>query len=182
MREARVAPMLLLAFSAASGWLGSATRPAGPMQRRAVLSERASPVALSTPDVKAQLVASCEAFKVAQEALWAEEAAAGVPDSKTPLQAEDIANIDVSGASSQLSSLRNATVILIDQLAQSNPTAAPFDTWKGGGGGGGCKLSGRWKLLFTTGADATVRPSKDKGAATVYQASAACFAARPRTP
>jgi len=139
------------------------------MQRRAVLSERASPVALSTPDVKAQLVASCEAFKVAQEALWAEEAAAGVPDSKTPLQAEDIANIDVSGASSQLSSLRNATVILIDQLAQSNPTAAPFDTWKGGGGGGGCKLSGRWKLLFTTGADATVRPSKDKGAATVYQ-------------
>ena len=158
--------MLVLAFSAASGWLGSATRPINPVQRAAVL-RRTSAVVLSTPDVKAQLLTSCEEFKAAQEAQWAEEAAAGVPDSKTPLQAESIANIDVTGASTKLSSLRNATVDLIDQLAQSNPTPAPFAGFREAGGGN--KLSGSWKLLFTTGADATVRPSKDKGAATVYQ-------------
>ena len=158
--------MLVLAFSAASGWLGGATRPVSPVQRAAVL-RRTSAVVLSTPNVKAQLLASCEEFKAAQEAQWAEEAAAGVPDSKTPLQAESIANIDVTGASTKLSSLRNATVDLIDQLAQSNPTPAPFAGFREAGGGN--KLSGSWKLLFTTGADATVRPSKDKGAATVYQ-------------
>ena len=158
--------MLVLALSAASGWLGSATRPVSPVQRAAVL-RRTSAVVLSTPDVKAQLLASCEEFKAAQEAQWAEEAAAGVPDSKTPLQAESIANIDVTGASTKLSSLRNATVDLIDQLAQSNPTPAPFAGFREAGGGN--KLSGSWKLLFTTGADATVRPSKDKGTATVYQ-------------
>ena len=166
--------MLVLAFSAASGWSGSATRPASPVQRTAVL-RRTSAVVLSTPDVKAQLLASCEEFKVAQEAQWAEEAAAGVPDPKTPLQAESIANIDVTGASTKLSSLRNATVDLIDQLAQSNPTPAPFDGFREAGGGN--KLSGCWKLLFTTGADATVRPSKDKGTATVYQVCSAAATA-----
>ena len=35
--------------------------------------------------------------------------------------------------------------------------------------GGGCKLDGSWKLLFTTGADATFRPSKDKGSVSTYQ-------------
>ena len=109
--------MLVLALSAASGWLGSATRPINPVQRAAVL-RRTSAVVLSTPDVKAQ-------------------------------------------------PLRNATVDLIDQLAQSNPTPAPFAGFREAGGGN--KLSGSWKLLFTTGADATVRPSKDKGTATVYQ-------------
>lgn len=85
---------------------------------------------------------------------------------KAPLQAEEISNIDVSDASTELSSLRNVTVDLIDQLAQSNPTPAPFDGWRDGGGS---KLSGRWNLLFTTGADATFRPSKDKGTATTFQ-------------
>ena len=89
--------MLILAFSAASGWLGSASRPT---KRTAVL-RRTSAVVLSTPDVKAQLLASCEEFKVAQETQWAEEAAAGKPDPKTPLQAESVANIDVTGASTK---------------------------------------------------------------------------------
>jgi hypothetical protein len=80
--------------------------------------------------------------------------------------AHRIANIDVSSGSTTLSTLRNATVDLITELAERNPTPAPFAGWRGGGGS---KLSGRWKLLFTTGADATFRPSKDKGSASTYQ-------------
>ena len=129
--------------------------------------------------MKAQLIASCKAFKTAQAAQWAADEAAGVEATKAPLQAEEISNIDVSDASTELSSLRNVTVDLIDQLAQSNPTPAPFDGWRDGGGS---KLSGRWNLLFTTGADATFRPSKDKGTATTFQVSAATANHQPPPP
>jgi len=112
-------------------------------------------------------VTSCEAFKAAQEEQWAADAAAGAEGPTSPLQAEEIANIDVSASSVALAALRNATVDLIEELAESNPTAAPFNGWRTPGGES--PLTGRWKLLFTTGADATFRPSKDKGSATTYQ-------------
>jgi len=109
--------------------------------------------------LKSQLIALCTAFKTAQVAQWDVDMTNGMQP-KAPLQAEDIANIDVSSASMALSSLRNATVDVINKLAQSNPTTEPLS---------GNKLDGRWKLLFTTAADATFRPSKDKGSATTYQ-------------
>ena len=59
---------------------------------------------------------------------------------------EEIANIDVSASSVALAALRNATVDLIEELAESNPTAAPFDGWRTPGGES--PLTGRWKLMM----------------------------------
>ena len=141
----------------------------------------------TTAELKLLLLASARAFKVAQEAKWeAEESASqgtfatgedvGSPPTEqnaqvderlaSPLKAEGFGNVEL-GYDQQLGRLRNETVALIEELAQRNPTPAPFEGWRERGGA--CQLQGTWRLLFTTGADATFRKTKSTGKAVTFQ-------------
>jgi len=58
-------------------------------------------------------------------------------------------------------------VDLIEQLALHNPTPKPLDGWRERDGD--CKLDGTWRLLFTTGADATFKKTNATGKAVTFQ-------------
>ena len=60
-------------------------------------------------------------------------------------------------------------ISLVESLAARNPTPEPFAGWRGKPPGVECPLDGTWKLLFTTGADATFRKTKEQGEADTFQ-------------
>jgi hypothetical protein len=65
----------------------------------------------------------------------------------------------------------NKTIAIAEELAQLNPTPNPTYGWMGYGGGSpsDCKLQGKWKLKFTTAADATFPESPKRGNAITSQ-------------
>ena len=65
----------------------------------------------------------------------------------------------------------NKTIAIAEQLAKLNPTPNPTYGWMGYGGGSpsDCKLQGRWKLKFTTAADATFPENPKRGKAVTSQ-------------
>ena len=142
----------------------------------------------STAEIKASLLASARAFKDAQEAKWEAEAviesntfatSEDVGSSKvseqvderlaSPLKAEGFGNVEL-GYDEKLGALRNETVALIEELALRNPTPVPLAGWRERGADApACKLQGTWRLLFTTGADATFRKTNSTGKAVTFQ-------------
>ena len=115
---------------------------------------------IRTAELKEQLIQSCAAFKAAQKAEWDAQDAKGVGPQqatgerlKSPLKAEGFGNVEVSAESERLAAAKAETIRLIEALATRNPTSAPFDGWQTTKG---CALEGTWRLLFTTGADATI--------------------------
>lgn len=140
----------------------------------------------SVDDLKERLLASARAFKDAQEAKWESEEAsestfatsgdvgAATKDLSeqvderlaSPLKAEGFGNVEL-GYDETLGRLRNETVALIEEIALLNPTPVPFDGWREHDGE--CKLTGTWRLLFTTGADATFKKTKSTGKAVTFQ-------------
>ena len=62
---------------------------------------------------------------------------------------------------------RAKVIELIEALSSRPPSSKPLEGWRVAGGG--CKLGGCWALRFTTGADATIKPSRSGGSATTYQ-------------
>jgi len=127
----------------------------------------------TTAELKSALVAKCDEFRTAQEALWAaeDEAAALVESTderiKSPLKAEGFGNVEIT-TDETLARLRNETIALIEALSERNPTPEPFAGWRRRPYVY-CKLDGAWKLLFTTGADATFRKTNETGAAEAFQ-------------
>ena len=135
---------------------------------------------ISTEDLKVALLDAAKAFKVAQEEKWEAEAEASVfaeagdvgqgdaaqVDERlsSPLKAESFGNVEI-GYDAKLGALRNETVELLELLAARNPTAAPFEGWRTND----CKLDGTWRLLFTTGADATFRKTEGTGKPVTFQ-------------
>ena len=65
----------------------------------------------------------------------------------------------------------NKTIAIAEELAALNPTPNPTYGWMGYGGGSpnDCKLQGKWKLKFTTAADATFPESPKRGKANTSQ-------------
>jgi hypothetical protein len=117
--------------------------------------------AAASPDIiKAALISTASAFKQAQEAKWEAEAA-----ENTFAQADDTGRGDELSGDGELGRLRNETVSLIEELALLNPTPVPLAGW----GEPGCPLEGTWRLLFTTGADATFRKTNSTGRAVTFQ-------------
>ena len=128
---------------------------------------------IRTAELKEQLIQSCAAFKAAQKAEWDAQDAKGVGPQqatgerlKSPLKAEGFGNVEVSAESERLAAAKAETIRLIEALATRNPTSAPFDGWQTTKG---CALEGTWRLLFTTGADATFRPSNTSGTPKTFQ-------------
>lgn len=130
---------------------------------------------LSTTELKARLLESAKAFKAAQEEKWDAEAKASAfaetddvaqldERLSSPLKAEAFGNVEL-GYDVKLGHLRNKTIELLEELSTRNPTPAPFDGWKTDE----CKLDGTWRLLFTTGADATFRKTEISGKPVTFQ-------------
>lgn len=65
----------------------------------------------------------------------------------------------------------NKTIAIAEELAQLNPTPVPCYGWQGYGGGSPeeCGLQGKWKLKFTTAADATFPENPKRGKAMTSQ-------------
>jgi len=170
-------PMQLAVVLVASGLM--ATNRLAPSRHVARAGRIASPLAsedvdlgrLRTAELKQRLLSSCAEFKSAQQAQWALQDASGVEQSsgervKSPLKAEGFGNVEVATGDAALAAVRDGTIRLVEALAERNPTPNPLDGWKAAGGS---PLEGTWKLLFTTGADATFRPSNKTGAPRTYQ-------------
>lgn len=134
---------------------------------------------LTTEELKRALISSARAFKDAQEAQWDAEAALPVVEGgrpsvspqvderfSSPLKAEGFGNVEL-GYDAVLGRLRNETVALIEELATRNPTPRPFVGWRSTEEA--CALDGTWRLLFTTGADATFRKTNATGRAVTFQ-------------
>ncbi|KAL1500330.1 hypothetical protein AB1Y20_012994 [Prymnesium parvum] len=156
--------------------LAAALRLAHPL-RAPPPSARATEPDLAT--LKASLLAAARQFKAAQMAKWeaeargaaveaAEAAEGGVAQAseriRSPLQAEAFGNVEL-GYDGALGVWRNQTIELLEALAARNPTPAPLEGWRTSE----CKLDGTWRLLFTTGADATFRPTKSGGRPVTFQ-------------
>lgn len=142
---------------------------------------------MSTPELKAALISSARAFKEAQEEKWEAEAdiestfataedtgakatvSEQVVDERlaSPLKAEGFGNVEL-GYDDKLGELRNETVALIEELSTRTPTSVPLAGWREKKGDA-CKLEGTWRLLFTTGADATFRKTNATGKAVTFQ-------------
>ena len=132
-----------------------------------------SELRVRTAELKQRLFSACDAFKAAQEAQWAAQDAAGIGAQsssgervKSPLKAEGFGNVEVATEDAALVAARDETIRLIEALADRNPTPRPFEGWRTFDG---CGLEGTWKLRFTTGADATFRPSNKTGTPETYQ-------------
>jgi len=65
----------------------------------------------------------------------------------------------------------NKTIAIAEELAKLNPTPNPTYGWMGYGGGSPeeCGLQGKWKLKFTTAADATFPENPNRGKAMTSQ-------------
>jgi len=59
----------------------------------------------------------------------------------------------------------DAIISIAEELSKLSPTSMPTYGWKGYGGGSpdDCKLGGKWKLIFTTAADASFSESSKRG-------------------
>jgi len=130
---------------------------------------------LSTDELKAALLDSAKAFKAAQEEKWeVEDKASVIADAdgvaqvderlSSPLKAEAFGNVEL-GYDEKLGALRNQTIALLEQLAERSPTQAPLAGWRTDD----CMLDGTWRLLFTTGADATFRKTEGSGRPVTFQ-------------
>jgi len=70
----------------------------------------------------------------------------------------------------EVGELGNTTIALAEKLSELNPSAVPTLGWKGyAGDPSNCKLGGRWKLRFTTAADATFTESPKRGTVSTSQ-------------
>lgn len=121
----------------------------------------------TTEQLKLALVEKAKAFRDAQDELWAApevmqaEGGASQVDERlsAPLKNKAFANVEI-GYDAKLGKLRNETIALLEELATHNPTSAPLEGWRTDD----CTLDGTWRLLFTTGADATFRKGEDDAA------------------
>ena len=147
----------------------------GNRHRHAIGPLMSSSQELSTDELKAALLDSAKAFKAAQEEKWeAEDKTSVIADAddvaqvderlSSPLKAEAFGNVEL-GYDEKLGALRNQTIALLEQLAERNPTPAPLADWKTAD----CMLDGTWRLLFTTGADATFRKTEGSGRPVTFQ-------------
>lgn len=71
----------------------------------------------------------------------------------------------------EVGELGNATIALAEELSKLNPSSTPTFGWKGYADGdpSDCKLGGKWKLRFTTAADATFQENPRHGKITTSQ-------------
>mmetsp|Transcript_64071 Transcript_64071/g.144516 ORF Transcript_64071/g.144516 Transcript_64071/m.144516 type:complete len:335 (+) Transcript_64071:61-1065(+) len=140
-------------------------------------------------ELKRSLVGAAAEFKAAQKEQWRLEdsaRASGEPSSyggagaqkveqldervKSPLAAEAFGNIEVGLGTARLAELRNATVDRIRALSSlAPPDPGALAAWRTPQGAASCEMHGRWKLLFTTGADATFRPKPGEAPPVAYQ-------------
>ena len=120
-----------------------------------------------TSELKERLLASCDKFKALQLEQWRKEAEAEASTTttderlKSPLKAEGFGNVEVT-TDEVLSKLRADVIAGIEELAACSPTTEPLEGWRTEQG---CALEGTWNLRFTTGADATFRPSSGQAEA-----------------
>ena len=184
-------PTFMLLAAHASALRLVATPSAGALRRDSARSRvgglRASIEELTTAELKERVIDSARAFKTAQEAKWEAEDDAttstfatsedvGSPSNglgaqmderlSSPLKAEAFGNVELA-YDQTLGRLRNETVELIEELSRRSPTATPLAGWREPNGD--CKLQGTWRLLFTTGADATFRKTNATGKAVTFQ-------------
>lgn len=153
--------LLTLWTPLAASMLGHARMHRHPFVR--TTSARMDETHLPASALKRALLDVSAEFKEVQLAQWQSEApeiTATNERVKSPLKAEGFGNVEIKAEGQQLSELKQRALGLIEDLARMNPSSRPFEGWKTASG---CRLEGTWELRFTTGADATFRPSESTG-------------------